>query len=124
MSYSVLIVDDNLSLANLYEVVFERFGCPVRRVSSGAEALNSLAADVPDVILLDILMPEMDGVEVCRRLREQRPECPPCIVIYTANTRPGVRETCLAAGANVFYTKSMSVFELPARIAEELGIRN
>jgi two-component system alkaline phosphatase synthesis response regulator PhoP/two-component system response regulator ResD len=120
MSYSVLIVDDNLSLANLYEVVFERFGCRVRRLSSGAQALDSIAADVPDVVLLDIMMPEMDGVEVCRRLRQLRPERPPWIVIYTANNRPEVRETSLAAGADVFYTKSMSVFDLPARIAEHL----
>ncbi len=116
MIHSVLIVDDNLSLANLYQIVFERVGWSVRRVSSGQEALDSLARQVPDVILLDVMMPVMDGIEVCRRIRVLRPEMPPCIVIYTANNRPELRETVLAAGADAFVSKNLSVFELPSHI--------
>jgi len=110
MTYSVLIVDDNLSLANLYQIVFERVGWSVRRVSSGQEALDSIVREVPDVILLDVMMPEMDGIEACRRIRHAQPERPPCIVIYTANNRPEVRETILAAGADLFFSKNLSVF--------------
>jgi len=116
MSHSVLIVDDNLSLANLYQIVFERVGWSVTRVSSGQEALDSIAREVPDVILLDVMMPVMDGIEACRRIRAQRPEKPPCIVIYSANNRPEVRETVLAAGADAFVSKNLSVFELPSHI--------
>jgi len=122
MTYSVLIVDDNLSLANLYQIVFERVGCAVRRVSSGPEALDSIAADVPDVVLLDVMMPEMDGFEVCRRIRAQWPHKPPCIVIYTGNNRPEMRQLSVEAGADVFYSKSMSVFELPSRIFAHLPL--
>lgn len=121
MSYSVLIVDDNLSLANLYQIVFERVGCVVRRVSSGQEALDSINAEVPDVVLLDVMMPEMDGIEVCRRIRAEQPQRPPCIVIYTANNRPDVRERSLAAGADIFYSKNISVFDLPAHIGKHLS---
>ncbi len=122
MSYSVLIVDDNLSLANLYQIVFERVGCVVRRVSSGAEALAGIGAEMPDVVLLDVMMPEMDGIEVCRRIRAERPYAPPCIVIYTANNRPHVREDCLAAGADAFFSKNISVFDLPAHIGQHLSL--
>ena len=117
MSLSILIVDDNLSLANLYQIVFERNDWLVQRVSSGQEALASIALDVPDVVLLDVMMPDMDVIEVCRRIREHHPTSPPCIAVYTANNRPEVREASLAAGANLFFSKNLSVFELPAEIA-------
>ena len=120
MSYSLLIVDDNLSLANLYQIVFEREGWQVERVSSGQEALDRLNAGLPDVILLDVMMPGMDGIEVCRRIRSQQPSTPPTIVVYTANNRPEVRETSLAAGANIFFSKNLAVFELPARLTAHL----
>lgn len=116
MSYSLLIVDDNLSLANLYQIVFERNDWRVSRVSSGQEALDSLSAEVPDVVLLDVMMPDMNGIEVCRRIRGERPNRPPYIVVYTANHRPETRETSLAAGADIFFTKTVPVFELPARV--------
>ena len=122
MTFSVLIVDDNLALANLYQIVFERVGCPVRRVFNGPAALESIAEEMPDVVLLDVMMPEMDGVEVCRRIRAQWPQKPPCIVIYTANNRPEMREISLQAGADVFYSKNMSVFELPSRIITHLPL--
>jgi CheY-like chemotaxis protein len=124
MSDSLLIVDDNLALANLYQIVFERNGWQVSRVSSGQAALDSVAAAVPDVILLDVMMPGMDGIEVCRRIRAERPMPPPSIVIYTANNRPEVRETCLSAGADMFFSKNMSVFELPTRVAAILPSPN
>ncbi|MCA9866534.1 MAG: response regulator [Anaerolineae bacterium] len=119
MTLSILIVDDNLSLANLYQIVFERNDWRVRRVSGGQEALDSIADDMPDVVLLDVMMPDMDGIEVCRRIRADLPKAPPCIAVYTANNRPEVREACLAAGADLFYSKNLTVFELPTKIAAE-----
>lgn len=120
MSLSILIVDDNLSLANLYQIVFERNEWLVRRVSSGQAALDSIAANIPDVVLLDVMMPDMDGIEVCRRIRENYPDGPPSIVVYTANNRPDIKATSLAAGADLFFTKNTSVFELPPQIAAQL----
>ncbi|MBP6015679.1 MAG: response regulator [Candidatus Promineofilum sp.] len=116
MTLSILIVDDNLSLANLYQIVFERNDWQVRRESGGQAALDSIAADMPDVVLLDVMMPNMDGIEVCRRIRADWPKVPPCIAIYTANNRPEVREACLAAGADLFFSKNLTVFELPDKI--------
>ncbi len=107
MSHSVLIVDDNLSLANLYQIVFERVGWTVSRVSSGQAALDSIARDVPDIVVLDVMMPEMNGIEVCRRIRRLRPAKPPCIVVYTANNRPEVRQSVLEAGADAFFSKNL-----------------
>lgn len=138
MTRSILIVDDNHSLANLYHIVFERNDWLVERVSSGQEALDRLArksrdvvgapdvvgtpvvVGTPDVVLLDLMMPDVDGIEVCRRIREQYPQAPPCIAVYTAINRPEAREDSLAAGADLFFSKNLSVFELPEKIAAHL----
>jgi CheY-like chemotaxis protein len=120
MTYSVLIVDDNASLANLYLIVFERAGCRVRLATNGQDALSLLAEFVPDVVLLDVMMPEMDGMEVCRRIRSGWPQSPPSIAIYTANTRPEIRQKCLEAGADFFFSKNLSIFELPDQLARQL----
>ncbi len=132
MTRSILIVDDNHSLANLYHIVFERNDWLVERVSSGQEALDRLArksrddlgkpdvVGTPDVVLLDLMMPDVDGIEVCRRIREQYPQAPPCIAVYTAINRPEARKDSLAAGADLFFSKNLSVFELPEKIAAHL----
>lgn len=120
MAHSLLIVDDNLTLANLYHIVFEREGWQVRQAPGGQEALDALANFTPDVILLDIMMPYMDGIEACRRIRDLFPSAPPYIVVYTANNRPEVIISSKVAGADVVISKTMSVFDLPTRILSEL----
>jgi CheY-like chemotaxis protein len=120
MGHSLLIVDDNLSLANLYQIVFERSSWQVRQAPGGQEALDAFATFVPDVVLLDVMMPVMDGIEVCRRIRDVFPSAPPYIVIYTANNRPEVLIASKVAGADVVISKTMSVFDLPERILAEL----
>jgi len=121
MNASLLIVDDNQSLANLYQIVFERSGWQTSMVGGGQEAIDSIAAERPDVVLLDVMMPGMDGVEVCRRIRDLSPSSPPLIVIYTANSRPETRQACLDAGADLFYSKSVSVFDLAALLTAHLS---
>lgn len=121
MSLSLLVVDDNLSLANLYQIVFERSGWQVRRVTDGREAIDIVTTEALDVVLLDVMMPGLDGVEVCRQIRSKRPIPPPYIVIYTANNRPEVRDASLAAGADLFYSKNMPIFELPELVIAQLS---
>lgn len=123
MVMSILIVDDNQSLATLYQIVFERAEWPAGSATSGREALAGLdaGAPAPDVILLDIMMPDMDGVEVCRRIREKYPSPAPFIAVYTANNRPEVRDASLAAGADLFISKNIvPVLELPAYLTQHL----
>ncbi len=120
MALSLLIVDDNLSLANLYQIVFERDGWQAQQAPGGQEALDALAGFVPDVVLLDVMMPFMDGIETCRRIRDLFPAAPPYIVVYTANNRPETLIASKVAGADVVLSKTMSVFDLPQRILAEL----
>ncbi|MFW6096609.1 MAG: response regulator, partial [Chloroflexota bacterium] len=65
----ILIVDDERSLVELCQIILESAGFDVRGAFSGREALNMITEDVPDLVLLDVMMPGMDGIEVCRRIR-------------------------------------------------------
>jgi DNA-binding response OmpR family regulator len=116
-SNKILVVDDEASLVNLCQIIFKKAGFEVRGASSGREALSMITEDMPDIILLDVMMPEMNGIEVCRQIRTQYQSPRPCILMYTADDRDETRENSFAAGANALITKETPVFELPAKIS-------
>ncbi len=108
----VLIVDDNVSLAQLYQIVFERAGYHVSCVNSSLDALDLLEVTQPDIIVLDVRMPDIDGIKLCEMIRA-RPGRPRYILFYTADARREVEARCLAAGANAYLTKLSSALMLP-----------
>lgn len=112
----ILIVDDNASLVHLYQIVLERAGFSAQGATSAQEALEILASEAPDLILLDIMMPEISGLELCRTIRTQYPELTVQILIYTADSRKEMERESLAAGANGFFTKDNSIFTLPTAV--------
>ena len=101
----ILIVDDNSDAAELLAELVRLFGYDVTVVFSGLDALQSVAALPPDVILLDIGMPGMDGYEVAQTLRE-RPECAKLrIIALTAWGDADARARTAASGFNLHLTK-------------------
>jgi CheY-like chemotaxis protein len=82
---SVLVVDDDADVRNLLRRSLEQDGMSVREATNGAEALELVMADPPDLVLLDLMMPVMDGFEFLRRLPEAREAMPP-VVVLTAKT--------------------------------------
>lgn len=71
MGRKILIVEDEESLLKLESILLTSKGFEVRGVSNGAEALKAIAEEAPDLVLLDIMLPEMDGFEVCRRIKSE-----------------------------------------------------
>ena len=112
---SILVVDDEVTMVHLCKLVFREAGYEVRGATSGRQALRMVLEEMPDVILLDVMMPGMDGIEVCRRIRQQTERIPK-IIMYTADDRDSTRTNSLAAGANHFLTKRIPIFELPDKI--------
>ncbi len=115
---SVLMVDDNPAAITGTADLLRFREYRVQVVTSGSEALQYLASHKPDVILMDIQMPIMDGLEATRRIRELGYPVP--IIAVTALAMSGDRERCLAAGANEYASKPVSGTEL-IRLIESLA---
>jgi DNA-binding NarL/FixJ family response regulator len=111
----ILVVDDTPANVRLLEAVLAPEGYDVRVAGSGAEALAVIAADPPDLVLLDVLMPEMGGHEVCARLRAApETEALPILMITAGGEQQ--RLTALEGGADDFVAKPFDRAELLARV--------
>jgi len=116
MTARVLVVDDILSNVKLLEAKLTAEYFEVLTASSGEQALARVAADLPDIVLLDVMMPGMDGFEVCRRIKGNPKIAHIPIVMVTALDQPSDRVTGLDAGADDFLTKPVDDFALFARV--------
>lgn len=111
----VLIVDDFPDALALYEAMLVDNGHRVRTATSGAEALRLVDEHEPELVLLDVSMPGMDGVEVLRRLRARRGGGPAVIMLTAARREPHAIEAGLKEGADAYLTKPIDSRELLAR---------
>ncbi len=115
---TILIVDDNpLGREALEDLLFGQ-GYSLHFAASGLEALQKAAAVKPELILLDIMMPGMDGFEVCRRLRADPELAYAAVLLVTALDDSATQDRGAAAGADDFITKPFNRSELRARIRE------
>lgn len=118
----VLVVDDEVSLVQLCQLVLANAGFAVCGALSGRQALKLVAEEEPDLVLLDVMMPGMDGIEVCRQIRASHNRSkPPRIIMYTADLRDSTKQNSLAAGADDFITKDIPIYDLPSRISHYLA---
>ena len=116
MSSRVLIVEDEPDIRELVVHHLNRDGYLVSAASSGEEALRLVQAVAPDLVLLDLMMPEMDGLEVCRRLRQDPATVSLPIVMLTAKGDEVDRVLGLEIGADDYIVKPFSPKELLARV--------
>lgn len=115
--HKVLIVDDNAFNRQLLAALMESIGIKALDFAeNGVQGLEKLAAFQPDLILLDIMMPEMDGFEMCRRLRAMPEHADLPVLINTALGAPEERAACFAAGATDMVSKPINGQEVIARV--------
>jgi DNA-binding response OmpR family regulator len=111
---NVLVVDDDDTVANVVIGYLHRAGHRTVRAADGRAALDSIRAHTPDLVVLDLMLPEVDGLEVCRRVRQDLPNLP--IVMLTALSEPDDRIAGLELGADDYVTKPFSPRELALRV--------
>ena len=110
----VLVVDDDPQLREALTRALELDGYDVATASNGAQALEAIGRRRPDVAVLDVMMPYVGGLDVCRTLRERRDRLP--ILVLTARDEVGDRVAGLDAGADDYLTKPFALEELRARL--------
>lgn len=115
-SSTILIVDDQLSVRNILQALLAKQGYNLAFANNGQEALSQAAELTPDLILLDVMMPDMDGFEVCERLRADPHLAEVPIMMITALDDPKSRLRGLQMGADDFVTKPFNGIELLARV--------
>jgi putative two-component system response regulator len=120
---TILIVDDTESSARLLKRLLVHDGYRVRLAHDGREALDILAREMPDLVLLDVLMPELDGFETCRRMKQDPSTRLVPVVLVTALTNRTDRIRGLEVGADDFLTKPVNAAELTARVRSLLRIK-
>ncbi len=116
MAEKILIVDDDLDTLRLVGLLLQRKGYQIVAADNGVQALDKAQAELPDLILLDVMMPDMDGVEVLRRLRNNASTADIPIIMFTAKTQVEDKVTGFEAGADDYLTKPTHPAELTARV--------
>jgi putative two-component system response regulator len=119
----VLVVDDGLANRELVEAYLSGLDCNVRLVGDGAAALEHIQVEPPDVVLVDVQMPGLDGYEVCRRIKASpRGHLLP-VVMMTSLSETDDRQRALEAGADDFMAKPIDRVELIARVSAALRLK-
>jgi PAS domain S-box-containing protein len=114
----ILVVEDNAVNQQLALLLLEKVGYRADVAANGVEALEALERQPYDVVLMDVEMPEMDGLEATRRIHQRWAKQRPHIVAVTANAMEGERELCLQAGMDDYITKPIRMEDLTAALAK------
>ena len=116
----ILLVEDTVEVTMLIHDYLEGHGYAVMTAKDGYEALSRVKEKQPDLILMDVMMPELDGLETTRRLRSDLGLAHMPIIALTALAMAGDRERCLAAGMNDYLSKPVRLKELLGTIEKHL----
>lgn len=122
MQPSILVADDEPSIVLSLQVLLQKAGYRVRVARNGEEALQSVAEERPDLILLDAMMPKRDGFDVCQSLRADPAYQDLTIIMLTAKSRDVERQKGMALGATDYITKPFSTRELVAAVRKHLPL--
>ncbi len=117
MNKKIMVVDDEEEIADLIEVYLQSDGYTVYKFYNAAQALQCIEETEPDLAILDIMLPDIDGIRLCRKIREQYffP-----IIMLTAKIEDADKITGLAAGADDYITKPFNPLEVVARVKTQL----
>ena len=116
MALRVLVVEDDPDIAKLIAMYLDKGGCETQTVASGRDALTNIEARPPDVLILDLMLPHVDGLDVCRAVRANPATAALPIIMLTARGDEADRIVGLELGADDYVAKPFSPSELVARV--------
>lgn len=122
--YKVLIADDNAANVELLETYLAEFDYEIETATDGAETLDKAVSFLPDLILLDIMMPKLSGFEVCEKIKNYPPTKDIMILMVTALSELGDIERAVHAGCDDYLSKPVKRYELIKRVGNLLKLRS
>lgn len=121
MGKSVLIVDDEPMARTLLRLMLIRSGYDVIEATDGYDALEKLRTVLPDIVILDVMMPGLNGIEVCTKIRNEPTTSKLPVIMLSAKTDTGSINDGMGAGATKYLTKPVSPDELTAQVGDILN---
>ncbi|MBU6174782.1 MAG: response regulator [Planctomycetes bacterium] len=119
----ILIADDNAQNRELLEALLARIECETEFAVDGQDTLNKVVSFQPDLILLDVMMPKLNGFEVCRKLKSDTATSRIMILMVTALSELGDIERAVEAGTDDFLSKPVNSLELHKRVSNMLKLK-
>ena len=116
MNKRILVVDDEMYIVNILDFTLAGEGWEVISANNGEDALRTLLKFEPDLVILDVMMPRIDGIEVCRAIKAREESANTPVILLSAKDRDKDRDEGLEAGADLYLTKPFS----PGRLVEEI----
>jgi two-component system, OmpR family, alkaline phosphatase synthesis response regulator PhoP len=120
---NILLVDDNLQNLELMQAYLESLPCRLRTARDGIEAVRMIDDEIPDLVLLDVMMPRMSGFEVCQKIKANPTTRDVVVIMVTALHEVGDFERAVECGTNDFITKPVNKLELLTRVRSLLELR-
>ena len=121
MAQKIMVVDDELGALTLIGIMLERGGFEAIKANDAAMALQMLDSQTPDLFILDIMMPGIDGIELCRRIRANMTTQNTPVLILSARGDNEAREQGIEAGANSYLSKPILHHDLITKVKELIG---
>lgn len=118
----ILLVDDNQQNLELMQAYLESLPCRLTTARDGAEAIEAIHREKPDLLLLDVMMPKMSGFEVCRKLKADPATRDIVVIMVTALHEVGDHERAVESGTDDFLTKPVNKLELLTRVRSLLRV--
>lgn len=122
MNKQILIVDDEVQILALLSILFRRSGFDVLKAENAIAALSVLESTTPDLMIVDVMMPGMDGIEFCKHIRSRPETSDTPVVLFSARFDTRTVRRGFEAGANEYITKLTPHTELLARVRTMLGL--
>jgi two-component system, OmpR family, alkaline phosphatase synthesis response regulator PhoP len=124
MDSKVLIIEDDPATTRLVDYSLRHHGYQVIAAANGLEGIRKAQSEHPDLVILDVMLPGMDGFEICHRLRTEPTTSKIKILMFSAKTQDADRETGMKVGADDYLTKPAAPAEIVARVEKLLAVNS